>query len=778
MSTKSRLLVAVALTIGFAAIGAKAQPNPGGGWQGPYYVGPDSTGGTPVANPGSILNPYYGALGNLYYSGNTVTYNWGGATARDAEFVYYGSFMLQEQSSNGSWFDLTTPSTSNGGGYSDPDSSISTSAGSTGPSVTFQWDPGAYFGYNQNLRVVSYIYVLDQGSHPGWYIFMAYSNTVTTPGSPPPTVSISGAPGSAYQNTTISPQANASEGGAPLQTVILSYSWDNANWTELAANPNPANPNDSEGNPIGLGQQGTLYLKAEAWDNQGGYANSTASVSVLPPPFQPVTFFFSPTSFTYNGQYQGPGISTQPGGGSFNVGGTPSAVAAGTYTVTATATGQFQGQGSANYTIGQAQPAIYSEGQTISYGTQNWAPGIWNTGSSADNYFAIVGYTGWIDGTQGGTWTPPGPGSYSFEVYNPGDANYAADWNGYYTLNVTAGATTITFSNLDFNYDGNTHSASVQASAGTVTSSSLSAGPNAGSYGVSATVNDGQYYGTGSATLTISQANSAAPTISPPSSSIFTGQSVTFTATGGTTGNFAWGSSASGAGSSKTVTFNSPDNYTVTVQDPGDANHSASGLATATVAVTTPTYALTVLAGAGGTASGGATGLFWNSTPTVTATPDATHGFAGWSGDTVTNPSSATTTVPMNSGNRTVTAGFVALTPGSLVLSGAGNFANAYRDTIAGSPTTTSLTVTLSNPGQLPITISSLTLAGPFAVLSGPTLPTTLNGGASLPLVLIFTPGTSVGSDAGTLTVVSSANSQSMNLSGTGMAPQLGINWQ
>ena len=73
--------------------GAKAQPNPGGGWQGPYYVGPDSTGATPVANPGSVLNPYYGALGNLYYSGNTVTYNWGGATARDAEFVYYGSFM-------------------------------------------------------------------------------------------------------------------------------------------------------------------------------------------------------------------------------------------------------------------------------------------------------------------------------------------------------------------------------------------------------------------------------------------------------------------------------------------------------------------------------------------------------------------------------------------------------------------------------------------------------------------------------------------------------------
>ena len=115
-----------------------------------------------------------------------------------------------------------------------------------------------------------------------------------------------------------------------------------------------------------------------------------------------------------------------------------------------------------------------------------------------------------------------------------------------------------------------------------------------------------------------------------------------------------------------------------------------------------------------GDRSGGATGLFWNSTPTITATPDATHGFAGWSGDTVTNPSSATTTVPMNSGNRTVTAGFVALTSGSLALSGAGNFANAYRDTIAGSPTTTSLTVTLSNPGQLPITISSLTLTGPF----------------------------------------------------------------
>jgi hypothetical protein len=148
----------------------------------------------------------------------------------------------------------------------------------------------------------------------------------------------------------------------------------------------------------------------------------------------------------------------------------------------------------------------------------------------------------------------------------------------------------------------------------------------------------------------------------------------------------------------------------------------------------------------------------------------------------------------MNNANQTVTAAFVALTPATLQVSGNGSngngssgsggaFGSAYRDPQAGSPTSLSLTFTATNSGQLPVTITALTVtpgAAPFAV-SGMAVPFVLNGNTTQTFTVIFTPGNSanpMGAQSGTLTVSNTANgSVTVPLTGTGLAPKLSINW-
>jgi hypothetical protein len=157
------------------------------------------------------------------------------------------------------------------------------------------------------------------------------------------------------------------------------------------------------------------------------------------------------------------------------------------------------------------------------------------------------------------------------------------------TINVASNSTpaTFSFSNRSFTYDGSTKTASVTPSPGNATyTADLTKGPGVGSYTVSATAN-GNFTGSGSATLTISAAGQSSVSISPGSQSVYVGTTITFTASGGGIGGYNWGGSASGTGSTKSVTFNSTGTYTVTLQSPGDANHSASNVASVTITVTT-----------------------------------------------------------------------------------------------------------------------------------------------------------------------------------------------
>lgn len=138
---------------------------------------------------------------------------------------------------------------------------------------------------------------------------------------------------------------------------------------------------------------------------------------------------------------------------------------------------------------------------------------------------------------------------------------------------------------------------------------------NAGSYWVQFDAHSGYSGSSGQYIFAINPTGNGTVAVSPGSSTITAGQSITFTASGGVTGNYAWGDSATGDGSSKTVTFSSVGSYTLTVRDVGDANHTVSNTASASITVNPSSSPMTALSAAGATYNGAA------QTPSLTASP-------------------------------------------------------------------------------------------------------------------------------------------------------------
>ena len=163
-------------------------------------------------------------------------------------------------------------------------------------------------------------------------------------------------------------------------------------------------------------------------------------------------------------------------------------------------------------------------------------------------------------------------------------------------------------------------------------------------------------------TVMVSRASQAAVAISPASSTVIAGQSVSFLASGGTTGNYAWGGSAAGTGPVQIVAFPAPGSYAVTVVDLGNANYNPSQPASATVTVQNAFYTLSITTSGAGSVSGGGS-YPPNSLAIASAAAGPGSAFTGWTGDvTAVTPS---VSVPM-SGNRSVMAHFSALAPQSI----------------------------------------------------------------------------------------------------------------
>lgn len=163
--------------------------------------------------------------------------------------------------------------------------------------------------------------------------------------------------------------------------------------------------------------------------------------------------------------------------------------------------------------------------------------------------------------------------------------------------------------------------------------------------------------GTALQALAISRASQPGVSIAPAQATITAGQGVTFTASGGASGNYAWGGSAAGNGASASATFLAAGTYTVTLVDTGNSSYSPSAAASATVTVQTAFYTLSLSASPGGSVYGGGS-YPPGSQATAVAAAAPGNAFAGWAGDLV--GATPTILVAMNS-NKSLIASFVPL---------------------------------------------------------------------------------------------------------------------
>lgn len=269
---------------------------------------------------------------------------------------------------------------------------------------------------------------------------------------------------------------------------------------------------------------------------------------------------------------------------------------------------------------------------------------------------------------------------------------------------------------LDVSMDGGATWSAVLANSQASNPSDTEAGTTsfsqAGSATLRATATDsGGLQATAVGTLSIAKAGQGGVVITPAALSLTAGQSASFAASGGATGNYLWGGSAAGSGPAQTVVFPSPGSYAVSVYDAGSAAYNPSAAATATIAVQTAFFALSVAAAPGGTASGGGS-YPPNSQATAVATPDPGDAFAGWSGDLT--GASPTLTVLMNA-NKSVMANFTALLPQTISFSPPGTV------TLKSPPLTLTATASSGLAVQIALVSGPASLAGSVLTLAGTT---------------------------------------------------------
>ena len=215
---------------------------------------------------------------------------------------------------------------------------------------------------------------------------------------------------------------------------------------------------------------------------------------------------------TYVGSAQNGGTSqsASASGGSFQIVGiatngyTLDPVAAGSYAVTATVIdANYAGSAAGTLVIAPATPTVtWSAPAAITYGTALDATQLNATASVAGTF---------VFTPASGTILNAGPNQTLTVVFTPTDAANYATVSASTTIAVNKATATVSLSNLSQIYNGLPRSAMATTNpAGLATTltynGSVSAPVNVGTYTVVATVNDANYAGAASGTLTISQA--------------------------------------------------------------------------------------------------------------------------------------------------------------------------------------------------------------------------------------------------------------------------------
>ena len=217
-------------------------------------------------------------------------------------------------------------------------------------------------------------------------------------------------------------------------------------------------------------------------------------------------------------------------------------------------------------------------------------------------FTATGGSTGYVWGgsASGGgssqTVLFPKPGTFTVTVYAPANSSFAQSNLATATVAVSPDSQAVVIlpqnpfvtvgGSIQFTATGGQNGYVWGGLATGSGASQLVSFPNVGTYTVTAYSPRGGAYAlsnTATATITVTPARQTV-SLAPASPTIYAGQSVAFTASGGMNG-YVWGGSASGSGFTQTVTFANAGTYGVTVYSPAGGNFAQSNTATATVTV-------------------------------------------------------------------------------------------------------------------------------------------------------------------------------------------------
>lgn len=403
-------------------------------------------------------------------------------------------------------------------------------------------------------------------------------------------------------------------------------------------------------------------------------------------------------------------------------------------------------------------------------------------------------------GTASASYTLPlgtGAGTYIIQAAFNAGGIFAASTDASHTLTIAKAGATVTLSALNQTYTGSP----LTVTAATIPPSlavtiTYNGSPNlpsaAGSYAVTATIDDPNYSGTATGTLTIAQASQSI-SFSPLGSPITYTTPIPLTATGGGSGNPVVFSVLSGPGyvTGNLLTVTGSGTLVVAANQSGNANYQAAPQVTQTVV----SLASTLKAGASslafgsvpvGTASPTQTVIVSNpnvfpvSSVSATATGDFT---AASNCPTIAGLGTCSINVtftPTSSGARSGTLSVSdAQSSGQLTaaLSGTGSAAGIQFNAAAldfGSVVTgtTSFgqTVTIQNTGTANLVVSKVATSGDFATTGNCAM---IPAGSNCSLAVTFTP-TATGPRAGVLTLTDNDGgpdqNQTLNLSGLGTA--------
>jgi hypothetical protein len=235
------------------------------------------------------------------------------------------------------------------------------------------------------------------------------------------------------------------------------------------------------------------------FDGNGNYnsANGTAAVTINK---APITVALDKMTQSYTGVALKPSATTTPAGLKIDWTGAPQ-IDAGSYQVTAAINDtNYSGSASGTFIIDKAAATIDVKGYNGTYDrTPHGASGT-ATGMKGEDLSALLHF--------GATFTdaPGGTAEWTFD----GNANYLSS-KGPATITINKAAATVAMDNLTQNYTGNPLKPTATTTpAGLSIDLSWASQTDAGSYPVTATINDTNYSGSASGTFTI---NKAAATI-------------------------------------------------------------------------------------------------------------------------------------------------------------------------------------------------------------------------------------------------------------------------